>query len=127
MDLNADVMAHNKYVHGYGVVCGLKVRCHADRQQVMLESGYALDCEGRPIEVRTPLAFGVVAAAAQREPPVLDAGGNGHVCLTLRRAANTISCFGRQTPQSGWRICGRAAPTSSSRWTPGSIPVDGSK
>ncbi|MGH7392387.1 MAG: DUF6519 domain-containing protein [Candidatus Rokuibacteriota bacterium] len=85
MDLNADVRSHNKYLHGYGVVCGLKVRCNADRQRITLERGYALDGEGNPIEVRTPQAFDVVAAALQHQPPLLDQNGNGDVCLTLRR------------------------------------------
>lgn len=89
MDLNADIRTHNKFLHGYGIVCGLKVRCNADRRFVTLERGYALDCEGHPIEVRRPQAFDVVSAAAALPavPPVLDNAGNGHVCLTLRRGA----------------------------------------
>ena len=52
LDLAADLKLHNKHLHGYGVVCGLKVRCHADRTRVIIEPGYALDCEGCGIFVR---------------------------------------------------------------------------
>ena len=33
---------HNRYLHGWGVVCGLEVFCHACEGQVTVKSGYAL-------------------------------------------------------------------------------------
>ena len=46
-----DMRKHNKHLHGWGVVCGLKVEClDDDRTQVVLSPGYALDCEGYDLD-----------------------------------------------------------------------------
>ena len=45
---------HNQYLHGWGVVCGLKVTCHpkcSSKGNVLIEKGYAIDCCGRDIIV----------------------------------------------------------------------------
>ena len=45
---------HNRYLHGWGVVCGLKVLCHpkcGTKGNVLIEKGYALDCCGNDIIV----------------------------------------------------------------------------
>ena len=76
-----DLKEHNKYLHGYGVVCGLKVKCGPDRNRVIIETGYALDCEGNAIKNKTAIDFNVLAAAAN--PNLLNAAGNGIVCLTI--------------------------------------------
>ena len=78
-----DLRHHNKYLHGYGVVCGLKVRCAPNRRQVIVEKGYALDCEGYDIEVQSNRLFDVVQQA--RAHGMLDAQGDGEVCLTIAR------------------------------------------
>lgn len=56
---------HKRHLHGWGIVCGLRVHCAPDgagddRQLVTVGSGYAIDCEGNdvvldetePIDVR---------------------------------------------------------------------------
>jgi ribosomal protein L29 len=47
---------HNKHLHGWGIVCGLKVVCGpeeldtaGDQVSVIVKPGYALDCEGKDI------------------------------------------------------------------------------
>ena len=46
---------HNRYLHGWGVVCGLKVKEHPNEQcrsqYVVVEPGTAVDCCGREIVV----------------------------------------------------------------------------
>ena len=46
---------HNKYLHGWGTVCGLKVKQHPNpacrNQYVLVEPGVAVDCCGREILV----------------------------------------------------------------------------
>lgn len=42
---------HNRYLHGWGVVCGLEVRCHACDNYVTVETGYALSPCGDDIIV----------------------------------------------------------------------------
>jgi len=84
MDLAADLRLHHRLLHGPGVVCGLKVRCDfQNREQVIVNQGYALDCEGYTIEVGGDRAFAVVQAATQGG--FLDENGDGEVCLTLAR------------------------------------------
>jgi hypothetical protein len=58
-----DLRDHNKHLHGYGVVCGLKVICGPDRSSVRVEKGYALDCEGNIIRNKTLQTFDVITAA----------------------------------------------------------------
>jgi hypothetical protein len=47
---------HNKHLHGWGIVCGLRVVCGpeeldtpGDQVSVVVQPGYALDCEGQDI------------------------------------------------------------------------------
>ena len=57
---------HNRYLHGWGVVCGLKVKCapcctgHGSNGKVVVESGYAIDCCGNDIVVSNPHEFDVI-------------------------------------------------------------------
>src|SRR5215471_17862478 len=52
---------HNQRLHGEGVVCGLKVKQHANRvcndRYVVIEPGEAIDCCGREIFVECEEMF----------------------------------------------------------------------
>lgn len=58
---------HNRLLHGWGIVCGLKVTYHPDhernpdsecsRRWVVVHPGIALDCCGRELIVRREIAF----------------------------------------------------------------------
>jgi len=51
---------HNRYLFGAGVVCGLAVRCDpCDAGSVVIESGYALDCNGNDVIVCSDKPFDV--------------------------------------------------------------------
>jgi len=85
-----DLREHNKYLHGYGVVCGLKVRCHSDRRQVVIGNGYALDCEGNPIYMRLDneehgMVYDIVANASKVLSSGIVGPISGKVCLTIER------------------------------------------
>ena len=83
-----DLRDHNKHLHGYGVVCGLKVTCGITREFVEVESGYALDCEGNIIKLkRAGLNYNIVAEAATAG--LLDSSGNGVVCLSIAYKGKT--------------------------------------
>ncbi len=48
---------HKKHLHGWGIVCGLRVACRPDeeaahRSAVTVRDGYAIDCEGNDVLVR---------------------------------------------------------------------------
>jgi DNA-binding beta-propeller fold protein YncE len=53
---------HNRYLHGYGTVCGLKIVEHPNPecQVVILEPGLALDCCGREIVVKEKVYIDLV-------------------------------------------------------------------
>jgi DNA-binding beta-propeller fold protein YncE len=83
-DLNADLRLHNKLLHGYGIVCGLKVRCAKDREHAILSKGYALDCEGHTLHVGGDTSIDLVAQAAAQG--LLDGGGDGKALLRIERS-----------------------------------------
>lgn len=57
---------HNRYLHGWGVVCGLKVKCfpcctgHGASGKVLVEPGYAIDCCGNDIIICNEDEYDVV-------------------------------------------------------------------
>ena len=55
---------HNRYLHGYGTVCGLKVVQHPNPdcrdRFVILEPGFALDCCGREILVKEQVYIDII-------------------------------------------------------------------
>jgi hypothetical protein len=47
---------HKKHLHGWGIVCGLRVHCgsdaeESDRRTVSVGSGYAIDCDGNDVRI----------------------------------------------------------------------------
>src|ERR1700730_4809182 len=52
---------HNRYLHGWGVVCGLEVVCHECKGWVIIKSGYALDPCGNDIIVCEDYCFDLCA------------------------------------------------------------------
>jgi hypothetical protein len=53
---------HSRYLHGWGVVCGLEVICNDCEGSVTVMPGYALDPCGEDIIVAQPVRFDLVAA-----------------------------------------------------------------
>jgi hypothetical protein len=57
---------HDRLLHGWGVVCGLRVRAHPTPacrpQYVVIEPGSALDCCGREVRIDQPTLFDFRAA-----------------------------------------------------------------
>jgi hypothetical protein len=89
-DEGANLRLHNKLLHGMGVICGLKLRCvRSDRRQIVMTSGYALDCEGNLLHQRGEVAVPVVERAIAGGH--LGAGGTGHVDLWIERTATGVS------------------------------------
>ncbi|MFN0068289.1 MAG: DUF6519 domain-containing protein [Limisphaerales bacterium] len=88
---------HNRFLHGWGVVCGLQVRCASGaRENVTVERGYALECDGAELRVSERSTVPVVELAAGAE--LLDQAGNGRVCVTVRNAPGSRPEFGVQRP-----------------------------
>ncbi|MCP4256658.1 MAG: hypothetical protein GY774_03915 [Planctomycetes bacterium] len=76
-----DIQWDNKHLHGRGVVCGLKVKCHDDRTMVEVEPGSALDCDGHRLRLDESLIVDLVENAVNQD--LLDGDGNGSVCLWI--------------------------------------------
>src|SRR5262245_46838378 len=53
---------HNRYLHGWGVVCGLEVICDDCDGYVTIRPGYAIDPCGEDIVVAQDTQFNVIAA-----------------------------------------------------------------
>jgi hypothetical protein len=89
---------HNRYLHGWGVVCGLQVVCGECGDDVVVMPGYAIDPCGRDVIVPEPTPFPVQQAIrdcleAERAKPVCDPPTPGRPkgcedeqrwCVTLR-------------------------------------------
>ena len=89
---------HNRYLHGWGVVCGLAITRDECSDNLIVECGYALDCHGRDIIVPSRQSFDLGAAIracllAERTRPVCDppisqppadCPDDGTWCVTLR-------------------------------------------
>jgi DNA-binding beta-propeller fold protein YncE len=98
-----DIRLHNRLLHGHGVVCGLKVKCDTSRRRVVVEPGYALDCEGNVIRVRREEIYDLVAEAAAAG--LLNGAGDGEACLRIRRGAGGVGRFSVEPvlPQTFWQ------------------------
>lgn len=53
---------HNRYLHGYGIVCGLQVSCHDCEGWVTVHPGYALDACGNDMIVCQAQDFDLIKA-----------------------------------------------------------------
>ncbi|HSK52021.1 MAG TPA: DUF6519 domain-containing protein [Clostridia bacterium] len=79
---------HNKHLHGWGIVCGLRVTCGPDeegqRQVVTVGDGYALDCEGNDLIVERAERLDLFRMIEERGglDGLLDAG-DGDVSLFM--------------------------------------------
>lgn len=51
---------HNRTLHGWGVVCGLRMTCDDECGGIMIDEGYAIDDCGNDLIVCQPLPFDVI-------------------------------------------------------------------
>jgi len=85
-----DIRLDRKLLHGYGVVCGLKITCNRTagddaRGYVTIEPGHAIDCEGHMIHLSTPGGEHVGVVEVARIGGYLGEGSSGKVCLAINR------------------------------------------
>jgi hypothetical protein len=87
-----DLRFHNQHLHGWGIVCGLTLRCGPNpegdmRHIVTVEPGYAIDATGADRLVDEPgVTVDISAEVARLKDAgvdVLDAKGDGELCLRL--------------------------------------------
>ncbi len=68
---------HNRFLHGWGVVCGLEVVCGECGDDIVVQPGYALDPCGNDVVVPAAQPFDIASAIracldAERSSPVCD-------------------------------------------------------
>lgn len=88
--LQHDLRRHHRLLHGWGIVCGLRVRCGPDggegRRTVTVEPGSALDPVGNDLELTSEVAVDVLERLlelADADPGILDENGDADLCLTM--------------------------------------------
>lgn len=92
-----DLRHHNKYLHGWGIVCGLQVFCGPDpqgteRRHVTVKPGYAIDCEGNDVLLKSAEPLDLINLIQQQlgstmslpASPPQDLLTDGEVCLGLK-------------------------------------------
>jgi hypothetical protein len=97
-----DLRFHNKYLHGHGVVCGLKMKCGPNREEVVVGPGYALDCEGYGIQVQQELVRNLVHEAQVKG--LLDEHGAGKVCVSISAGGGQVAnlAVDKEVPKDFW-------------------------
>lgn len=91
---------HNRLLHGYGVVCGLRVVRHPSdecRTWAVVRAGVAIDCCGREIVLRQDTAIDLATSLPDQPPPEKqqaagDAGAaeDRRLVLALRYAEHLV-------------------------------------
>ena len=80
-----DLRLHNKYLHGWGVVCGLQVVCNQGTN-VTVKPGYALDCEGYDLWLKSAASLDITQLPGFSENDL-------ETCLTFTRGADGKPAF----------------------------------
>lgn len=117
---------HNRILHGFGVVSGLRV--NITRGKVGVEPGLALDCEGNEIVVGTAQQLSTTADARivyvnirYSEEKSDSESADGTIDTSVMQAATITEsfeiCFGQENYARGhrhlrarWLACGEAHP-----------------
>ncbi|HEX3151497.1 MAG TPA: hypothetical protein VHR66_25695 [Gemmataceae bacterium] len=83
---------YHRTLHGYGIVCGLRLTCDTDcREHVRIGDGYAIDDCGNDIVVCESTSFDVIAALKEKNLLVVDSPWN--------------SCNGEEPPRCKIKQC----------------------
>src|SRR5579863_3196174 len=89
-------LRHNRYLHGSGCVCGLKVKQHPNEncrdQYVVIEPGTAIDCCGRELLVTQKEYFDFAAKIAEKKKDL------GNTAYTLQVCLRYSECASEQVP-----------------------------
>ena len=104
---------HNRTLHGFGVVSGLRVTIAGGK--IVVDSGIALDCEGNEIVVGTPQELPPLSSASSRVAYV-SISYHDEVCEKTVTESFEI-CFGEENINRGhrhlrarWSACGKIHP-----------------
>jgi hypothetical protein len=99
-----DLRAHNKYLHGFGVICGLKMKCHPLRTKLIIEKGQALDCDGNIIQLKNQNGQSYDLVNEAKIKNLLDIKGDGQLCISVTGGPNNTLAVSLEkfVPQKFW-------------------------
>ncbi|MBK5223789.1 MAG: hypothetical protein JJE52_13155 [Acidimicrobiia bacterium] len=101
---------HNAWLHGPGVVWGLRVEVRADHDEVVVHPGLALDAHGRELRVADQMCVNIAEWFATRRPDDLevDDAPDGGVQFIVHVELCHDSCLDRPVPSVA-EPCGDAS------------------
>src|SRR5882762_8707720 len=115
---------HNRFLHGWGVVCGMQVVCNECDGWVTVKPGYAIDPCGNDIIVCSDCAFNVIkaiqacctpskqtgnCAPLRSTPPANCQGTTQTWCITIEyreQPSRLVTPLKQATPKSSTCSCG---------------------
>ncbi len=105
---------HNQLLHGFGVVSGLGVSIAGGK--VVIEPGFALDCEGNEIVIREPQTMNPSSASTSSRVAYVNVR-YAESCSEKTIIEGFEICFGEENTNRGhrhrrarWLACGAAHP-----------------
>ncbi len=126
---NEKVKRHNRSLHGFGIINGLKVTTGSG--DILVAPGMALDCEGNEIVIETPLTITLPAITGKvcyvnlkfSEEPL---PSGLQEALSLREGVEVLvvgeNCnAGHRHLHARWLSCGRPHALTIARLKPGSL------
>lgn len=121
VDWTADKLSLARYRHGWGVVCGLDVRCDPTKPGgVIISPGYAISCCGDDIIVAEDYRYDLSNACGRQPAPCEDPAGSAyHEHTSKAEAVDLYICYREEgaEPQTALahRVCGEGGACEHSR------------
>jgi hypothetical protein len=108
---------HNAWLHGTGVVWGLRVEVRADHDEVVVLPGLAIDAHGRELHVADVMCVDIARWFAERAPEDLEVEDHpdGGVAVTVHVELCHDSCLDRPVPSIAEPCDGADLDTAYSR------------
>lgn len=105
---------HNRVLHGFGVVSGLRVTTAGGK--ILVEPGFALDCEGNEISVNESQTMSAVSVNAAARVAYVNVR-YAETCSEKSIRESFEICFGEENTNGGhrhlrarWLACGHPHP-----------------
>ncbi|KAF0956739.1 MULTISPECIES: hypothetical protein [Rhodococcus] len=101
---------HNAWLHGMGVIWGLRVEVRADRHEVVVHPGLAIDGHGRELRVAEVMCVDIGRWFDERRPEDLEVEDypDGGITFTVHVELCHDSCLDRPVPSIA-EPCGEAS------------------
>ncbi len=99
---------HNRSLHGFGIVSGLKVTINSGR--IVVEPGLALDCEGNELVIETPQSVVLPSALSSSNASSSDASSS-NASLSGVSSSDVSSAVGWHTAYLSVRFVEEGAET----------------